>query len=222
MNKFFNLWIIIITVVSLPFTLAVGLNEDFHIFGYKVQGIEFEYKFITFSIIASLLFLLGALKATKKWMGLNVTRQKHRFIYTAFISDERKLRVLLYNSIEIIFLAIFGGFFFYISDDTLYIGLIFFILTGEHFINTILGIHKKYYRIGITKKAIIRVDREIDLIYFKGLQKITKHQQTLYFDYPDNLVLHFPLNVIPDDQHKTFYATLKEQVDPNKVYYSGF
>lgn len=222
MNRFFNIWIFIIAVLSIPTALAVGLNEDFQVFGFKIPGIEFEYKELFFGIGAGLIFLLGVLKASKKWMGLRIVKQKERFQFSTEVSRSRMSRVLLYNTIELLFLLIFGAFFYSMSLFSAYLGLTFFILLLEHFLNTFLGIYRKMYRVGMTKKALIRVDREVNVIYFKGLQKITKHQQSLYFEYSNDLVLHIPLDVIPEEKTTAFYKALRTQVDPDKVFYSGF
>lgn len=222
MNRFYNIWLFIITFVSFPFALAVGLNEDFEFLGFKIQGEEFAYKQVVFIVGGAALFLLGALRASKKWMGLNVMRQVKRFKYTSEISEERRKRVLIYNSIEIIFLLLFGLFFFIMTTEAIYLTIAYVLLSLENLANSFVGINNQGYGIGISSKALIRVDREVNVIYFKGLQKITKHQDTLYFDYINDLTLHIPLNCVPQDKETEFYQALKEQVDPNKVYYSGF
>lgn len=222
MNKFFNIWILIFTIVIFPFALAVGLNEDFEFLGLKIQGEEFEYKNIVFTSLAAVLFLLAALKASKKWLGISVIRQVKKFKFTCGISKERKSRVLVYNYIEVVFLFLFTFFFWYISSDTWIIALVYFIIGVEHLMNTFVGLTQNKYGIGLSSKALVRVDREVNVVYFKGLQKITKHQDTLYFDYVNGLNLYVPLNIIPLDKEAEFYAALRKQVDPDKIYYSGF
>ena len=222
MNRFFNSWILLFTILVFPFALAVGLNEDFEFIGLKIQGEEFEYKTIVFSSVAGVLFLLGAVKATKKWLGIRVIKQTKRFKFTCELSQERKKRVLVYNGIEIVFLLLFTGLFGYLSADTLVLALVYFALALEHFLASFVGVTKNKYGVGVSTKALIRVDREVNVVYFKGLQKVTKHQDTLYFDYVNGLTLHIPLNVIPKNKEDEFYTTLRTYVDPNKVYYSGF
>lgn len=221
MNKFFNLWILFITIITFPISLAVGLNQDLNLFGFRIPGEEFEYKELFFGIAAGLIFLLGAVKASKKWMGMYIVRQKERFQYSTPISTSRKKRVLLYNGIELLFYALFA-YFFFLTEAAWMVGGVFIIIFSESLANTFLGISKKGYRVGMTKKALLRVDREVTMVYFNGLEKITKHQQTLYFEYVNDLVLHIPLNVIPEAEKDNFYKALRQQVKPEKVYYSGF
>tara|TARA_B100000508_G_scaffold140085_2_gene140045 strand:+ start:61580 stop:62248 length:669 start_codon:yes stop_codon:yes gene_type:complete len=221
MNKVFNIWILIITISTYPVAIAVGKNLDFSLFGLTIQGEEFEYKELFFSISAGLLFLFGVIRSSKKWLGLRVVKQVERFQFSTPISTKRKQRVRLYNILEIAFYLIFAGGLIYFSEFAIYPALIFVILALDNLINTILGLAKKQYRIGMTKKAIVMADRETKAVYFKGLKKISHHQQTMYFEYVNGLVLHFPDDLIPKDKWDNFVETLKDNVSPEKVYYSN-
>lgn len=222
MNKVFNIWILIITVLTFPIAIAVGKNLDFSLFGVSIQGEEFIYKELVFSISAGLIFLLGAIRSSRKWLGMRVVQQVKRFKFSTPVSEQRKKRVLLYNTIEIIFYLVFASGLMYFSMSALFVALVFIILALDSLINTILGIKGKRYRLGLTKKAVVMADRETKAIYFNGLKKISKHQQTVYFEYVNGLVLHFPTNLLPDDEWSNFASSLKEQVSPEKVYYTGF
>lgn len=222
MNRFFNIWLFIFCVIGIPFAIAIGLNEDFKFFGIEIQGEEYPYKNITFGIIAAAIFLLGILKASKKWLGLYTIKQKNRFQFHTPLSKERKKRVLLYGVIELVFFLIFAFTYFFFTLESIFISIVLFLIAIEHLLNLIIGIGQNNFGVGLSKKAIIRVDREIDVLYFKGLQKITKHQQTLYFDYVNDLVLHIPLNTIPDTEKAKFFELLEKVNSKDKVYYEGF
>ena len=222
MNRIFNIWILIITVLTFPVAIAVGNNLDFSLFGLEIQGEEFEYKEVVFTVSAGLIFLLSVIRSSKKWLGMRVVEQVDRFKFSTPISDNRKKRVLLYNLIEIVFFLIFSAGLLYFSTAALYVSLVFVIVAADSLINTFMGISGGRYRIGVTSKAIAMADRETKAIYFKGLKKISHHQQTLYFEYVNGLVLHFPTNLIPEDKWEIFVSTLKDQVSPEKVYYTGF
>lgn len=221
MNRIFNIWILIITVLTYPAAIAIGKNLDFSLFGLTIQGEEFPYKELYFAICAGLIFLFGAIRSSKKWLGLRVVKQVDRFQFTTPISAKRKRRIRLYNTLEIIFYLLFAGGLIYFSEYAIYVTLVFFILAIDSSINTFVGLSKKQYRIGMTKKAIVMADRETKAIYFKGLKKITHHQQTLYFEYINGLVLHFPDDLIPKDKWSSFVDTLKANVSAEKVYYSN-
>lgn len=209
-------------MLTIPFVLAVGWNIDFSIFGLNVPGEEFKYADLFFSIAAGIVFALGVLRASKKWAGINITRQKRRFLFFTNISKSRMKRVVLYNVLEMSFYLIFTFFFLVVMETALYLGLVFVLLFIDNLINTLFGVFKQTYSIGITSKAIIFVDRDVKAIYFKGLKKISKHQQTIYFEYVNDLVLHIPTNIIPREKESDFLKTVQKIADPSKVYYHGF
>jgi hypothetical protein len=220
MNRLANSWLLITAILVFPFALAIGYNIDYSLFGLQVQGIEFEYKELVFGIAAGIAFLFGALKATRRWMGLRIVAQKKKFIYSDVISSERKKRISLYGILEIVFLLLFASYYATLSEYSLYLGLVYFIIAFEHILHLVLGLGKNLYRIGLTKKALVAVDRESRVLFFSGLRKISKHQQTLYFDYKNELVLHIPMNIIPNEEE--FVRELRKVVNPDKVFFAGF
>ncbi|HZH87123.1 MAG TPA: hypothetical protein VFD77_07395 [Brumimicrobium sp.] len=222
MNKIYNTWIFIISLLTLPFAFAVGLNEVFGIFGMKIHGDRFEYKELVFGISAGLIFLLGAMRSSRKWSGIRVVNQIDRFHFNTVISQERKQRVILNNSIEILGFFLIGLVFVIFSKDAVFISLIFLIFIVDSVINTLRGIIGKKYRVGMTKKAIVSVDREVIAIYFKGLKRITIQKDLLFFEYTNDLVLSFSLSDIPPEKQEEFMHLLRKNVDETKVYFSGF
>ena len=220
MNRFANSWLLLTAILIFPFAFAIGYNIDYSLFGLQVQGVEFEYKELVFGIAAGVVFLFGALKATRRWMGLRIVAEKKKFIYSDIISDERKRRVSLYGVLEIVFLLLFGGYYATLSEYSLYVGLVYFIIAAEHIVHLGLGLGRNLYRIGLTKKALVAVDRESRVLFFSGLRKISKHQQTLYFEYKNDLVMHIPMNMIPNET--IFMNELRQVVNPDKVFFEGF
>ena|SRR5690554_3585054 len=222
MNKIYNTWIFIISLLTLPFAFAVGLNEVFGIFGLKIHGDEFEYKEVVFGIAAGLIFLLGASRSSRKWSGIKVVNQVDRFQFNTPISTERMQRVILNNTIEIVGFFLLGSVFIIFSKDAVFITLIFVIFIVDSLINTLRGSVGKKYRVGMTKKAIVSVDREVIAIYFKGLKRISIQKDLLFFEYTNDLVLDFSLSTIPPEKQEEFLEILRRNVDGNKVYFSGF
>lgn len=222
MNRIYNTWIFIISLLTLPFAFAVGLNEVFGIFGMKIHGEEFAYKNQVFGISAGLIFLIGAMRSSRKWSGIKIANQVHRFQLNTVISQDRKQRVILNNSIEIFGFFLFGLVFIIFSKDAVYISLIFLIFIVDAVINTLRGIIWKKYRVGITRKALISVDREVIAIYFKGLKRVSIQKDLLFFEYINDLVLDFPLSNIPPEKQEEFMALLRKNIDDKKVYFSGF
>lgn len=222
MNKFFNSWIFILGVIAFPFAIAVGWNEDFQFFGFTIPGEEFEYGEYIFISVALLLALLAGFKSYRKWMGIFIIKQTSKFLFTTPISEERKSRVGMYNYLEIIFLLLFSFFYLNFITTVTWLAVVYVLITLEHIINTVVGFHLNNYGLGITNKAIVRADREIDAIYFKGLSRITQQQDQLLFEYSTGLVLEIPLSVIPQDRKADFFKLLQEKAPKEKVFYSGF
>jgi hypothetical protein len=164
--------------------------------------------------------LFGAFKASRRWMAVGLLKHNNRFLYTAPVSLERIKRISLYGVVEIVFLAMFAAFFIYASPDSLFLGLAYVILASEHVIHLVVGLKSHFFAVGITKKAVVAVDREAKVMYFSGLRKIARHQQTLYFEYKNDLVLHIPLNMLSDE--KKFVTELRKVALPEKVFYTGF
>ena len=223
MNKIYNTWIFIISLLTLPFAFAVGLNEVFGVFGLKIHGDQFEYKELVFGISAGLIFLLGVTRSSKKWSGIKIVNQTDRFQFNSVISVERKQRVVLNNSIEVLGFFLIGTVFIIFSEDAIFISLIFIIFIIDSIVNSLRGILNKKYRVGMTKKAIVSVDREVVAIYFKGLKRVSITKNQLFFEYNNNdLVLDFQLNTIPLEKQEEFMRCLRLNVDETKVYFSGF
>ena len=80
---------------------------------------------------------------------------------------------------------------------------------------------KNNFRVGITSKAILVSDREIILIYLAGLRKVSVSQQTVYFDYIQDLQLSFPLDCVEASERTTFFTSLESQLDPNRVLFQN-
>jgi hypothetical protein len=110
------------------------------------------------------------------------------------------------------------------------IGLSFVILTREAWFPAFVMIFfaiealifllinaKNKFRVGLSSKAILAVDREVILLYMEGLRQVSVSQQTIYFDYIKDLQLSFPTDCIEDEERNTFFENLKESVHRDKV-----
>ena len=84
----------------------------------------------------------------------------------------------------------------------------------------IMGKQRDAFRVGLSSKALIVADRDVTLLYFTGLRKVSIHQQTIYFDYIKDLQLSFPLDCIQPEMKDEFFAQLKDQVNTDKVFFS--
>src|SRR5690554_4763333 len=183
MNKIYNTWIFIISLLTLPFAFAVGLNEVFGIFGMKIHGDQFEYKNLVFGLSGGLIFVIGAMRSSRKWSGIKIVNQLDRFQFNTVISDERKERVILNNGIEIIGFFLIGLVFFIFSKDAIYISLIFVIFNPDSINNTNRCLVNKKDRNGKTPKTKGSGYPEVKAIYFKGFKPNPNSKRQPLFEY---------------------------------------
>jgi hypothetical protein len=74
------------------------------------------------------------------------------------------------------------------------------------------------FGVGLSKKAIIVADREVIVLYFSGLRKVSLSQQTLFFDYIQSLQLTFPVDCIPEEDRIEFLHNLEAVTDKDRVF----
>jgi hypothetical protein len=77
--------------------------------------------------------------------------------------------------------------------------------------------YRNRFRVGISSKAIIVADREVVIVYFTGLQKITLGKESIYFDYIKELQLFFPTDCLEEDQISVFKQQVQKMIDRDKV-----
>lgn len=219
MNKIYNVWILIISLITLPIAFFAGINQVYGAWDIILD--DYEHIDLVFGISAGLIFLLGLLRSIRKWSGMIIVNKREKFFYNEFITEKRKGRVLLLNLIEILYFMVLAIVFAIFSPKAAIISLVFFLFIIDSTINTILGISAKKYRIGMTSKAIVSADREIHAVYFKGLQRISMSDEQLVFEYINDLVLTLPFEGVSEEETEKFISLLKENLDPTKVYFKG-
>ncbi|MDX1446201.1 hypothetical protein [Lishizhenia sp.] len=220
MNRFVNIWTVIFFILSLPFAMALDYAGIYKLFGIEFPGPDFEYNDLIYGILAGIFLLLGALKASRRWVGLFIARQTQKFVWSAPLSKARKQRILMYSLLEVTVLVSMAVFYFMISPILIYVGLALVIVATEHLLHTFVGLGKDWFRVGITSKAVVSTDREVTVMYYTGLRKVSIHQQTLYLEYIKDLTLHIPSNAIQQGEVEAFKQHLVEQVDREKVFFN--
>lgn len=90
----------------------------------------------------------------------------------------------------------------------------------DNIVFAIVGIKSDSYRVGLSSKALIVADRDVSVLYFTGLRKVSQHQQSIYFDYIKGLQLSFPTDCIDEEKRSAFFEMLEAQLDRDKVFFS--
>ena len=118
--------------------------------------------------------------------------------------------------IEIFIMLCFSIAFFKLTPSSFALYSLLVISSIDSLFFIILGRNK--YRISVSSKAIVIADREVQVIYFKGLRKISIHQQSVFFEYIEDIQLFFPLNSLEEKDVSVFFNELNKLIDRERVY----
>lgn len=214
MNSFINILTLVFTFPLLA--LAIFSGFDIPLDSLGITGSEISYQDEIFLAIGICIFLLQIRRSSRRWMALKLVNKIDRFQWNKPVSKSRKKRVLTYNFIEATVMIALGIGLLLTTTRTFIPASVFFLFSLDSIIFSFYGRNK--YRVGLSTKAIFIADREIILIYFTGLRKITIHQQTIYFDYIENLQLTFPTNCIEENKLIGFFEKLETVIDKDRVF----
>jgi hypothetical protein len=217
MNSFINVLTLFITFPILALAIFIGFDIPFDSFG--ITGTEIPYRFEVFAGLGFVLFLIQLRRSTRRWMALSMVAKLNRFQWNQPVSGPRKKRVATYNLIEVTVMVVLSYGLYTITKESIVPAIVFLAFGLDSLVFTLVGRNK--YRVGLSSKAILVADREIILIYFVGLRKVAIQQQTVYFDYINNLQLTFPLDCIEEHNKHDFFEALHNVIDMDRVFFSN-
>ncbi len=238
MNRFVNTLLLFILIPTMFLAIVVGFDitlaflkkyyitltlESDGTFSTSVTGNTVRmlpYQLEIFLGLGLLVFIINLRRSIRRWMGMRIVSRTEKFKWNAPVSAARKKRVLTYLTMEGLVFAFVGIALYILTPFAWMPALGYGFVAIDNLIFGIVGSSKNLFRIGLSSKALIVADREVTLLYFTGLRKVSVHQQSIYFDYIKNLQLSFPSNCIQDENRETFMRLLEEQMDPDKVYFS--
>ncbi len=217
MNRSINILLIFFSFPAFAFIICVAF--DIHFFNIPIA--ELPFKFHIFIGVATLLELLIIRRSVSRWVGVGMTRKPEKFLWSTPVSAARKKQVRLFLMMEAL-LALFAMItVFLLTMEAWPIAVVYGIMFLDQIL--FLAIAQSWFRVGITHKAVVVADREVRLLFFSGLRRIETHQQTLYFEYIEDLQLSFPINCIPEGKYSEFKTALEERVNRDRVFFSeGF
>jgi hypothetical protein len=217
MNRSINILLIFFSFPAFAFIICVAF--DIHFFNIPIA--ELPFKFHIFIGVATLLLLLIIRRSVSRWVGVGMTRKPEKFLWSTPVSAARKKQVRLFLMMEAL-LALFAMItVFLLTMEAWPIAVVYGIMFLDQIL--FLAIAQSWFRVGITHKAVVVADREVRLLFFSGLRRIETHQQTLYFEYIEDLQLFFPVNCIPEGKYDEFRAGVEERVNRDRVFFSeGF
>ncbi len=218
MNSFINVLLLVFTLPTMLLSIYVGFDLPVEFLRTTTAQLPYlDYGFLGLGLI---LLVISLRRSIRRWMGVRMTKQKSKYKWNSTVSAQRKIRVVVYTILESAVMASLGLAYYYLTPFAWFPSLVmlFFSLEGLLFL---IVCHKNLFRIGITTKAILVADREVILIYLSGLRQVSISQQTVYFDYLENLQLTFPTDCVEEKEREQFFNTLKEQVNRDKVLFKN-
>ena len=214
MNKFVNLVTLVVVFPLILFSVYVGLDVPIDSLG--ITGSEIPYQKEVFYIGTFICGLFHLLRSVKRWSALKVANKISQFKWSARIGKKRRGRVITYLFLEIFLMLCFSIAFFKLTTSSFSICSLLILSSIDSLFFVVFG--KNKYRISVSSKAIVIADREVQVIYFKGLRKISIHQQSIFFEYIENLQLFFPLNSLEEKDVSIFFNELNKLIDRERVY----
>jgi hypothetical protein len=163
-----------------------------------------------------MLMMISARRTIRRWVAIRMVIQTEKFKWSGKISGSRRQRVIVYTMLESVIICLIGLTFIILTSEAWFPAtvMLFFGIEGSIYL---LINSKNNFRVGLSSKAILAVDREVILLYMEGLRQVSISQQTIYFDYINELQLSFPTDCINESERTDFFENLKQSVNQDKV-----
>ena len=149
-------------------------------------------------------------------MGIYIVNKTTRFTWNKPTSKRRKQRIVTYTLLEVLVMGSLSYAFYFLLEFWILPGFVLLFFCVESIVFLLFG-YKNRFRVGISSKAIIAADREVVIVYFTGLQKITLGKDSIYFDYIKELQLLFPTDCLEENQISAFKQEVQKMIDRDKV-----
>ena len=214
MNSFTNSLLIFFTIPLMCFVVYVGYDVPIDFMHTTGKEIPYqEYIFLGFGLVY---FMLLVWRSIRRWMGLLIVNKTERFKWNMLVSKTRSHRILVYSLLESGIMSTVAFAMYVVSDTNHLPGIILYVFSIEGLIFLLLGLKNKF-RVGISSKAVIVSDREVTIAYLTGLRQVTIGNESVYFDYINDLQLSFPTDCIDEQHIESFRSEIKNVVDRDRV-----
>lgn len=198
--------------------LTVYIGFDLPIESLHTSGRQMPFRFEVFLSIGLLFLIINLRRSIRRWMGMRLVNQISKFKWNEPVSKDRKQRIIVYNLLEALVMFFVGTTLYSICSDSWMPASAFWFGATDNILFLVIGLRKNRFRSGITSKAVIVADRDVSLIYFSGLRKVSIHQQSVFFDYIKGLQLSFPIDCMEKEQRESFFTSLEGQINKDKVF----
>lgn len=213
MNSFINVLLLLVSFPTMLVAIFVGFDLPLEFLG--TTGARLPFRNEIFLGLGLALLVISLFRTVRRWMGIRMTAQTSKFAYSTFVSSGRKTRIWYYTLLEsaVLFSLAYG--WYTLTPEAWFPASVLAFFGAENVF--FILVNRNRFRVGLTSKAILVSDREVALIYLKGLRQVSISQQTIYFDYIQQLQLTFPLDCVPESEKAPFFEALKSKIDRDKV-----
>lgn len=218
MNRFINAILLFVLFPTMLMTILIGFDISIDMFKIRTTGAQLPYRFEILLGLGLFILIVNVRRSIRRWMGMRLVNQIEKFKWNQPMSEERVKRVRTYNFLEGFVMLFIAVTLYIVSPEAWMPAIGFAFCTVDNIIFTLVGVSGKRFRAGITSKAVITADRDVNLVYFSGLRKVTIHQQSMFFDYIKELQLSFPIDCVKEEQRDDFFEVLENQLDRDKVF----
>lgn len=217
--------------IIVAFDIPIGFLKKYYVDVAIDQSGEFSsniysttrqlpFQFEIFLGLGLIVLTINLRRTIRRWMGMRIVSRKEKFKWNAPVSENRKKRVVTYLTLEGIVMAFVGIALFVLTSQAWFLAIAYGYVAFDNLIFGLVGAGGDRFRIGLSSKALIVADREVTVLYFTGLRKVSIQQQSIYFDYIKGMQLSFPSNCIQEENRAEFLKMLEDQLDPDRVFFS--
>ncbi len=218
MNKFINILLLLLVFPAIGLAIIIGFDVTLDFL--RMSGANIPYKFEIFCGFAGLVLAVGFRRSLRRWMGVRMVNQLGRFQWNAPMAAHRYRQSMLYLSLEAaLHLSVAFGLFLLTAYAWILAGVLV-LLALDHLVFGFVSRSKQLFRVGITSKAVLVADRDVKAVYFSGLRKVSRQQQSLFFDYIKDFQVAFPVDCIAENERQAFRDALEKNLDRDRVFFS--
>ena len=219
MNKFYNALLFLIFIPTMIISIVVGFDTPVTLL--RTSGANIPYNREALIALGLFILYIGIRRSTRRWVAMRLVNKTEKYKFNTVVTADRVKRVYVYNFLEA-FIFICAGIGLYALTERAWMPALAFLLSAiDEIVHVIYGATQKKFRVGLTTKALLAGDRDVAIIYFKGLRKVSVQQQTIFFDFKEELQLRFPIDLIPEEKREEFFTELKACTDETKVYFQN-
>ncbi len=217
MSKAINILLTFILLPTLFIALLVGF--DLNALGV-IKGVDTPYIHGIFLTIGIVIGIMLFWRSFRRWSALYIFKSKEKFLWIGVSTAEHINRVRMYLVLEAVFFGFLSFYFYWISELTILLAIVFLSAAIESFVFIALRCNTSHMKAGIIKNGLVIADRDLTFYYFSGLKAVSTQNESIYLEYKNDLCLSFPIQAINKEDRPEFLEHFIHAVDKKRVFVS--